>query len=64
MPEGIRVVPSLRADTALAPDAVLLQKYLLTTEKTLPDRNAGDLDENGRLDAADLTLLKRLPVVS
>lgn len=41
-------------------DAVLLQKYLLTIETALPDWQAGDLDGNGRLNACDLTLLKRL----
>ena len=41
-------------------DAVLLQKYLLTAEKTLPSWHAGDMDGNGRLNAADLTQLKRL----
>ena len=41
-------------------DAVLLQKYLLTIETTLPDWNAGDMDGNGKLNAKDLTLLKHL----
>ena len=41
-------------------DAVTLQKYLLTATKTLPDWQAGDMDENGRLNAVDLTLLKRM----
>lgn len=41
-------------------DAVLLQKNLLTVETALPDWQAGDMDENGRLNAIDLTLLKRL----
>lgn len=41
-------------------DAVLLQKYLLTIETSLPDRNAGDLDKNGILNANDLTMLKCL----
>ena len=40
MPEGIRVVPSLRADTALAPDAVLLQK--LAEQTGSPVRTVGD----------------------
>ena len=41
-------------------DAVLLQKYLLTLETDLPNRKAGDLDQNGTLNAADLTLMKQL----
>ena len=41
-------------------DAVLLQKYLLTIETGLPDWKAGDMDENGTLNTADLTLLKRM----
>ncbi len=41
-------------------DAVLLQKYLLTVETVLPDWQTGDMDENGTLNAIDLTLLKRL----
>ena len=41
-------------------DAVLLQRYLLTAEKTLPAWRSGDLDGNGRLNGADLTLLKRI----
>lgn len=43
-----------------AADAVLLLKYLLTEEKTLPDWQAGDTDRNGMLNAADLSLLKRM----
>ena len=46
-----------KCDTA---DAVLLQKYLLTIETGLPDWKAGDMDENGTLNTADLTLLKRI----
>ncbi len=46
--------------TVSAADAVALCKYLLTQLKTLPDWSAGDLDGNGRLSAADLTLLKRM----
>ena len=41
-------------------DAVLLQKYLLTIETKLPNWKAGDPDENGTLNAADLTLMKQL----
>ncbi len=40
-------------------DAVALMKYL-TASGSAADWNAGDLDENGRLNACDLTLLKRL----
>ena len=41
-------------------DAAALQKYLLAMTDTLPDWHAADLDGNGRLNAADLTLIKRL----
>ena len=41
-------------------DAVLLTKYLGTEETALPDWNAADLNEDGMLYAADLTLLKQL----
>lgn len=40
-------------------DAVLLQKYLLTIETGLPNWKAGDMDENGTLNAADLTWMKQ-----
>ena len=40
-------------------DAVLLKSYLLAVQTALPDWAAGDMDVNGRLNAADLTLLKR-----
>ena len=40
-------------------DVIALHKYLLTELKTLPDWQAGDMDGSGRLNAADLTLLKR-----
>ena len=40
-------------------DAVTLSQYLTAQRKTLPDAAAADLDGNGRLNAADLTLLKR-----
>ena len=40
-------------------DAVALLKYL-TASGTLADWEAGDLDGNGRLNACDLTLLKRM----
>ncbi len=40
-------------------DAVAVQKYLLTADSTLPDWQTGDMDGNGRLNAADLTLLKQ-----
>lgn len=39
-------------------DAVALQKYLLTAGK-LTDWQAGDFDENGKLNAVDLSLMKR-----
>ena len=41
-------------------DVVLLQKWLLAVPNTkLADWKAGDLDGNGRLNAIDLTLMKR-----
>ena len=41
-------------------DVVLLQKWLLAVPDTkLADWKAGDLDDNGRLNAIDLTLIKR-----
>jgi len=40
-------------------DVVALQKYLLTVDSSLPNPKAADMDGNGRLNAADLTLLKR-----
>ncbi len=40
-------------------DAVALVKYL-TAQGKVADWKAGDLDENGRLNAIDLTLMKRL----
>lgn len=62
--EEIAENPKLRGDVNAdrkcdIADAVLLQKYLLTVETALPDWQAGDMDENGRLNAIDLTLLKR-----
>ena len=42
-------------------DAVLLSRWLTTIPDTvLPDPQAADLDQDTRLTAADLTLLKRL----
>ena len=40
-------------------DAKLLQKYLAASEKTLPDSQAADIDENGTLNVFDLSLLRR-----
>ena len=40
-------------------DAVALQQWLLTGRTPLANWRAGDCDGNGRLDARDLTLLKR-----
>ena len=41
-------------------DVVLLQKWLLAVPDTkLADWKAGDLDDNGRLNSIDLTLIKR-----
>ncbi len=44
-----------KADTA---DVILLQKYLLTEQKTLPAWKNADLNADGKLTSADLTLLK------
>ncbi len=41
-------------------DIIALRDWLITKSNTLADWQAGDLDENGRINAADLTLLKRL----
>ncbi len=42
-------------------DAVLLQKWLLAVPDTdLKNWKSGDLDDNARLNALDLTLLKRM----
>ena len=40
-------------------DAVALVKYLLAETQTLPDAKAADANGDGRLDARDLTLIKR-----
>ncbi len=40
-------------------DAVALQKYLLSADTDPADWKAGDMDSSGRLNAADLTLMKR-----
>ena len=45
--------------TSLA-DAVALYKFLTAESDTLADWQAGDMDGNGRLTAADLSLLKRM----
>ena len=39
-------------------DAVMLVKYLLTAENTLTDPEAADLNADGILNGADLSLLK------
>ena len=41
-------------------DVTALRDWLITKTGTLADWQAGDLDENGLLNASDLTLLKRL----
>ena len=43
-------------DTA---DAVLLQKWLLTEKKNLPNWKTADFSDDNQLNAADLTLMKR-----
>ncbi|MBR6837114.1 MAG: N-acetylglucosamine-1-phosphate uridyltransferase, partial [Oscillospiraceae bacterium] len=40
-------------------DILLLQKWLLGTETKLPDPKAGDLKEDGRLNIADLCMMKQ-----
>ena len=45
--------------TLTVADAVLLQKYLLTYDVEIPMWRAADMDNNNRLNASDLTLLKR-----
>lgn len=46
-------------DNVTIADAVILQKYLLNTETTLPNWKAADLNEDGLLDVFDLILLKK-----
>ena len=42
-------------------DVVLLQKWLLTAPDTvLPDWKAGDMNDDNRLDARDLSMMKRV----
>jgi len=43
-------------------DVVLLQKWLLTEEKSMPDWKAADLCEDDRLDVFDLCMMKRMLV--
>ena len=52
----------VNTDGAVTPeDAVELQQFLLTAKTLNEEQGAqADLDENGRLDAADLTMLKRM----
>ena len=40
-------------------DVIALQKFLLAIDKTLPNPKAADMNGDGRLNAVDLTLLKR-----
>lgn len=59
------VAPNTRGDINAdgvcdSKDAVALQQYLLTAEKTLANWQAGDLDGDNVLTANDLALLKRL----
>ncbi len=50
-----------RSGTVDKNDVILLQKWLLAApDIDLPDWNAGDLNTDNKLDAADLTLLKRM----
>ena len=62
LPEQITPLSGdLNADGAVdAADVRLLHQYLMTETDTLPAAEAADLDGNSRLNAADLTLLKRL----
>lgn len=42
-------------------DVVLLQKWLLTAPDTvLPDWKAGNMNDDNRLDARDLSMMKRV----
>lgn len=57
--------PAVKGDvnkdgTCTIADVVLIQRYLLAVDFTLPDWKAADLDGNGRLNAIDLTLAKRI----
>ena len=48
-----------RDGTVSKADVQQLQKWLLTSSGSLPDWSAGDMNQDGILDARDLTLLKR-----
>lgn len=41
-------------------DVIALQKYLLAIDNSLPNPKAADMNGDGRLNAVDLTLLKRI----
>ena len=59
-PPPVKLKGDINADGQCSfDDVVLLESYLLAVQTELPDWEAGDMDENGRLNAADLTLLKR-----
>ena len=59
-PPSVTVYGDVNSDEQFSiADAVLLQKYLLTIEVTLPNWAAGDLDKNGTLNAMDLSLMKQ-----
>ena len=59
-PAPAAVSMDINADGALtADDAALLQSWLLTGKETLANWKAGDCNQDGKLDARDLTLIKR-----
>lgn len=64
--EMIKAAPEITGDINMAgafniTDVVLLQKWLLTAPDTvLPDWKAGDMNNDNRLDARDLSMMKRV----
>lgn len=57
--DTVRVRGDVNADGVCnIADAVMLHRWLLTIDN-LTDWKAGDLNENGRIDVSDLTLMKR-----
>ena len=63
MSEGLHTEPvagDVNADGSFdTADAVLLQRWLLTEKKNLPNWKAADISDDNQLNAADLTLMKR-----
>ena len=63
--KSVSAVPAVQGDIngdgALSvSDAILLQKYLLTIETSLPNAQAADLNGDSKLNAVDFSLLKGL----